>query len=267
MNRKNTLLFLFTLLFSLTAMAQQKPVHFSVQQKQVSPTEVEVVFTAKIDQGWHVYSTNLPADGPTSASLHIEKAEGVTPVGKLTARGKELNVYDKSFEMKLRYFENNVSFVQRYKITAKTYNIKGYLEYGACNDEMCMPPMQENFNFKGDGPASAPAAAPTAANAETNKTPTAATDVAADGLSALSTMPADTAKKADVLPVDTAAATQQASVQTTSDTNLWQPVIRELSAFNSTKDSKTALSGASSSWVSSAASSPFSPHVYGRSSQ
>ena len=237
MKRRNTLFILFTLLFSLTAMAQQNPVHFSVQQKQVSPTEVEVVFTAKIDQGWHVYSTNLPADGPTSASLHVDKAEGVTPVGKLTTRGKELNVYDKTFEMKLRYFENSVGFVQRYKITAKTYSIKGYLEYGACNDEMCLPPTQVDFNFKGNGPASAPAATPTAANAETEKTTTAATDVAADGLSALTAMTADTAKKADVLPVDTAGPLKQENAQVNADVNLWQPVIKELSAFNSTKDS------------------------------
>ena len=237
MKRRNTLFILFTLLFSLTAMAQQNPVHFSVQQKQVSPTEVEVVFTAKIDQGWHVYSTNLPADGPTSASLHVDKAEGVTPVGKLTTRGKELNVYDKTFEMKLRYFENSVGFVQRYKITAKTYSIKGYLEYGACNDEMCLPPTQVEFNFKGNGPASAPAATPTAANAETEKTTTAATDVAADGLSALTAMTADTAKKSDVLPADTAGALKQENAQVNADVNLWQPVIKELSAFNSTKDS------------------------------
>lgn len=237
MKRRNTLFILFTLLFSLTAMAQQNPVHFSVQQKQVSPTEVEVIFTAKIDQGWHVYSTNLPADGPTSASLHVDKAEGVTPVGKLTPRGKELNVYDKTFEMKLRYFENSVGFVQRYKITAKTYSIKGYLEYGACNDEMCLPPTQVEFNFKGNGPASAPAATPTAANAETEKTTTAATDVAADGLSALTAMTADTAKKSDVLPADTAGALKQESAQVNADVNLWQPVIKELSAFNSTKDS------------------------------
>ena len=237
MKRRNTLLILFTLLFSLTAMAQQNPVHFSVQQKQVSPTEVEVIFTAKIDQGWHVYSTNLPADGPTSASLHVDKAEGVTPVGKLTTRGKELNVYDKTFEMKLRYFENSVGFVQRYKITAKTYSIKGYLEYGACNDEMCLPPTQVEFNFKGNGPASAPAATPTAANAETEKTTTAATDVAADGLSALTAMTADTAKKSDVLPTDTAGALKQENAQLNADVNLWQPVIKELSAFNSTKDS------------------------------
>ncbi|WP_456103794.1 cytochrome c biogenesis protein CcdA [Prevotella sp.] len=237
MNKRKTLLTLFTLLFSLVALAQQKPVRMSVQQKQTSPTEVEVVFTAKIDQGWHVYSTNLPPDGPTSAALHVDKAEGVTPIGKLTPRGKELNVYDKTFEMKLRYFENSVSFVQRYKITAKTYSIKGYLEYGACNDEMCLPPMQEEFNFKGNGPASAPAAAPTAANAETGKTTTAATDVAADDLSALTAMAADTAKKTDVSSVDSVGATVKENADVKADANLWQPVIKELSAFNSTKDS------------------------------
>ena len=94
-----------------------------------------------------------------------------------------------------------------------------------------------NFNFKGNGPASAPAATPTAANAETEKTTTAATDVAADGLSALTAMTADTAKKSNVLPGDTAGSVKQENAQVNADVNLWQPVIKELSAFNSTKDS------------------------------
>ena len=118
--------------FALGASAQmQEPVHVSVQQKQVSPTEVDVIFTAKIDNGWHVYSTGLPSGGPISATVTTEKAEGAQAAGKLQAKGKELSNYDKLFEMKLRYFENAVSFVQRYKITGKTYHIKGYLEYGA----------------------------------------------------------------------------------------------------------------------------------------
>ena len=111
------------------------------------------------------------------------------------------------------------------------------MDYGACNDEMCLPPTHVEFNFKGTGPASAPAATPTAANAEKEKTTTAATDVAADGLSALTAMTADTAKKSDVLPADTAGALKQENAQVNADVNLWQPVIKELSAFNSTKDS------------------------------
>lgn len=227
------------LFVSITAFAQQKPAHFTVQQKQVSPTEVDLIFSAKIDAGWHVYSTNLPADGPTSTTLHIEKAEGVTPVGKLTARGKELNVFDKAFEMKLRYFENSVSFIQRYKITAKTYTIKGYLEYGTCNDEMCMPPMQVEFNYKGNGPAEAPAATPASTSTTTDNTASAATPVAADGLSALAAMTADTAKEATTAKTDSTTATAQTAVQSTPDADLWTPVVKELAAFNNAQNNKS----------------------------
>ena len=214
MKRRNTLFILFTLLFSLTAMAQQNPVHFSVQQKQVSPTEVEVIFTAKIDQGWHVYSTNLPADGPTSASLHVDKAEGVTPVGKLTTRGKELNVYDKTFEMKLRYFENSVGFVQRYKITAKTYSIKGYLEYGACNDQSCLPPTSVEFDYSGNGSDTAPEV-----QEAPKEQPKDWDEVDKSNLVAV---------KDSIKPVLTT--TDSAAVVAQND--LWKPVVKELQVLN-----------------------------------
>ena len=105
-----------TLLVAVVSLAQD-PVHFTVSQKQVSPTEVDVIFTGKIDAGWHVYSPGLPADGPIAAAIHTEKSEGATAQGKLQARGKEISTFDKIFEMNLRYFENQVTFVQRYKLT------------------------------------------------------------------------------------------------------------------------------------------------------
>ena len=233
LNKKKTmkskiLLALFAL-FNLTVMAQN-PVRFSVQQKKVSPTEVDVIFTAKIDAGWHVYSTGLPAGGPTSASIKTEKAEGAQPVGKLTPRGKEINVFDKVFEMKLRYFEHNVSFVQKYKITGKTYKISGYMEYGACNDEMCMPPSSIEFSYTGNGPADAPAAteAPEAKEGETAE---------ADGATTLSatTDTAKTAQDGATLQGDSA---QAVGVDAANPSDLWRPVIKELSEFSAGKDNK-----------------------------
>ena len=107
--------------FALGASAQmQNPVHVSVQQKQVSPSEVDVIFSAKIDNGWHVYSTGLPSGGPISATVTTEKTEGAQAAGKLQAKGKEISNYDKLFEMKLRYFESAVTFVQRYTAHATT---------------------------------------------------------------------------------------------------------------------------------------------------
>ena len=226
---KSKILLALFALFNLTVMAQN-PVRFSVQQKKVSPTEVDVIFTAKIDAGWHVYSTGLPAGGPTSASIKTEKAEGAQPVGKLTPRGKEINVFDKVFEMKLRYFEHNVSFVQKYKITGKTYKISGYMEYGACNDEMCMPPSSIEFSYTGNGPADAPAAteAPEAKEGETAE---------ADGATTLSatTDTAKTAQDGATLQSDSA---QAAGVDAANPSDLWRPVIKELSEFSAGKDNK-----------------------------
>ena len=160
MKEKKFCLLSLLLWMALALQAQEMPVKFTTQQKQVSPTEVNVMFTAKIDKGWHVYSTDIPEGGPQSAVMHTEKAEGAQPVGGLIKQGKEISEDDKIFDMKVRYFENNVTFIQKYKITGKTYNIKGYLEYGACNDEMCMPPSTVEFEYSGKGPEDAPAAEP-----------------------------------------------------------------------------------------------------------
>ena len=75
------------LMLSIIANAQEMPVKFTVEQKQVSPTEVDVLFHAKIDKGWHVYSTNIPDGGPQSAVMHTEKAEGAKPMGSLIKQG------------------------------------------------------------------------------------------------------------------------------------------------------------------------------------
>ncbi len=207
---KKVLLTTLTMLIAVMAWAQSNPVHFTVSQKQVSDNEIEVVFKGSIAKGWHVYSPEIPADGPIPATITTEKSEGVKAVGKLKAQGKEIKEYDQIFGMQLRYFENSVTFVQRYKITGKTYAVKGYLEYGACNDTGCMPPTAVEFSYKGNGPADA----------------LEATDATADA--------AETAK--DTASVNAAAATDSASVDTAAvsavaDGDLWKPVINELKAF------------------------------------
>ena len=144
---------LLSLLLTVVAVSlqAQNPVQFTVSQKQVSPTEVDVVFTGKMASGWHVYSTGLPDGGPITASLTTEVCEGAKEQGKLKAQGKEISNYDKMFDMNVRYFENAVTFVQRYQITGKTYHIKGFLEYGACNDQSCLPPTEVEFDYHGEG--------------------------------------------------------------------------------------------------------------------
>ena len=212
---KNMLLISLLAMVAITASAQmQDPVHFSVQQKQVSPTEVQVIFTGKIDAGWHVYSTGLPADGPISATLTTEASEGAKADGKLKAQGKEISNYDKLFDMNLRYFENNVTFVQKYKVTGKTYHIKGFLEYGACNDQNCMPPTQVEFDYKGEGPKDAPEAQEEKKSDDENAAGEEEGEKVGENADSL-------AAAAAVVPLDSAEVD-----------GLWKPVIKELQAFN-----------------------------------
>ena len=129
------------------------PVKFTSTLKTNNTAEAEIVFSGTIDNGWHVYSTNLGNDGPIEATFHVNKLEGAELVGPLTPRGKEISEYDNMFGMKLRYFEKNVQFVQKVKFTKPQYNIDAYLEYGACNDEMCMPPTEVSIVKSGKSPA------------------------------------------------------------------------------------------------------------------
>ena len=125
------------------------PVHFSSQLNMLENDEAEIVFTATVDDGWHVYSTDLGNDGPVSASFNAVKMDGVETVGKLKPRGHLIKQYDKMFDMELRFFEKKATFVQKVRFTKPQYTIDCYLEYGSCNDEMCMPPSQAEFKKSG----------------------------------------------------------------------------------------------------------------------
>ncbi len=125
------------------------PVKFKTELTALSDTEAEVVFTAAMDKGWHVYSTDLGDGGPISATFNVDNKSGVELVGKLKPGGKEVSTFDKLFEMKVRYFENTAKFIQKVKLTGGAYAIEGYLEYGACDDESCLPPTEVPFKFSG----------------------------------------------------------------------------------------------------------------------
>ena len=224
--RKTT--FLSLLLFfvcAVTAMAQmQDPVHFKSELKQISGTEAEIVFTATIDDGWHVYSTDLPDGGPISATFNVDKIEGAELVGKLTPVGKEENKFDQMFQMQVRFFEHNAKFVQKLKITGATFSIEGYMQYGACNDQNCLPPTDVNFSFKGKGDAKAAAATP----APSKKDEAVATETSE-------------AQEADTLAADATAANDSvaagAHAAVSGDSDLWTPVIKELNVFDNHTES------------------------------
>lgn len=201
---------LFSLIVSFLAFAAyaqiQEPVKFKTELKNVSATEVEIVFTASLEQGWHVYSTDLGDGGPISATFNTDKLTGAQLDGKLRPVGKEIASFDKLFEMDVRYFEHTAQFVQKLKLTGGDYQVTGYLEYGACNDENCLPPTQVEFSFSGkaEGASASVQAETPAEQADTAAAPTVIGG--ADGPTSV----------------------------VVSDNDLWSPVINELNALGET---------------------------------
>ena len=204
-------LLLIVAMFCKAQMAD--PVKFSTKFKTGSTAEAEIIFSGKIESGWHVYSTNLESDGPIEASFHVDKKDGVELVGKLTPRGHEISQMDNMFGMKLRFFEHSVQFVQKVKFTKPNYSIKGYLEFGACNDEMCMPPTNVEFNYKGKSPAvdgeSADAKEDATATEALAKADSATTDASTDS-----------------------AAVAAPQLDKSEMQKLWTPVIQELAKYD-----------------------------------
>ena len=193
----------------------KEPVHFTSQLKELKGGEAELIFSATIDPGWHVYSTGLGNDGPISASFHADKMDGVETVGKLQARGKEIKQFDKLFEMELRFFEKAVTFVQKIRFTKPDYDINCYLEYGACNDEACLPPTEVALKAKG--------------KAQVEEKPVAPAEPVIANES--------------VVPTDTVVAIPDTvAVADVGTSDLWQPAIKELQAFNGQADSTEGMS-------------------------
>lgn len=201
MTKRLLFYWLLSVLLALPALAQiQEPIKFKTEWKQNSESEAEIIFNATIDKGWHVYSTELEEGGPISASFNIDQIQGAETIGKLTPVGNEINEMDPIFGMKVRYFKDKATFIQKIKITDKNYSIKGYLEYGACNDENCLPPTSVDFSF--NGTSTSPATASESKEDITNN---------ADGSSEISMTPL--------------------KIASSEKTDYWKPVINELNSF------------------------------------
>ena len=214
------------LFLSLAIQAQiVDPVHFKSEMKMLSETTAEIVFSATIEPGWHVYSTDLGQDGPIEATLNVVKMEGAELMGRLTPRGTVTEHYDQMFGMTLRYFENKGAFAQKIRFTRPQYSIDCYLEYGACNDEMCMPPTQ--VEFKKEGKVALPAEAADNGKADNTKAAEAIDTIEALGTTAKAT--------------DSIAANASTEAPAAID-DLWAPVTSELKAFEAGGNNDTSTS-------------------------
>ena len=214
---KKVFIILVSLMVVLGIHAQMvDPVHFTSKLKLGEGAEAEIIFHATIDDGWHVYSTELGDDGPIEATFNVEKMEGAELVGKLTPVGKVIKKMDKLFNMELKYFEKEATFIQKIRFTKPQYDIDCYLEYGACSDASCLPPSEVVLKEKGENPS------------------TGSGTVSATGSGTVSSgaddKPSGASEQEDTIY---AGSDPQPPILGGSETDLWAPVTDELRALGS----------------------------------
>lgn len=151
MNRGLYAFFIFLFLASASIKAQT-PVSWNFKLENKGNGEIDLVASASIEPGWHLYDTQIPDGGPFPTSITIDEIKGATVVGKFkSVNSKLIKEFDKIFEMEIGYYSNSATFVQRIKVTDKDkFSLKGDVRAQACNDRECTPPIPIDFGFSAD---------------------------------------------------------------------------------------------------------------------
>ena len=210
------------------------PVKWEIKLEDSDSSVKTLLFSAKLDNGWHLYDMNLPEGGPISTSFNYETLKGAKTVGSPVPSKKATTVYDEQFEMNLSWYAHEVSFTQKLEITnPKAFKVEGYVEFMACNDENCLPPDKESFSFN-------------QSNINVEKTLQAMAkveDIPAEEL-------ADTVSVVEEVSEDVSVAKPNKTADTVGTSSslvhsdLWEPVIEELKAFGD-----TTVTAADTSWL------------------
>ncbi|HAH22560.1 MAG TPA: disulfide bond formation protein DsbD [Prolixibacteraceae bacterium] len=140
------LIFLFFVGYNLFAQILE-PVKWTFESRQ-NGSEATLIFKAAIEQGWHLYDTELPEGGPIKTSIHYADSTLFDFDGALLKDPQPTVYMDKTFNLKLGYFTKQAVLTQKIKLKrAEKVDIKGTVEFMSCNDETCTPPSEAEFTF------------------------------------------------------------------------------------------------------------------------
>jgi len=143
---KKLILFLIALPFLLSAQIYD-PVSWTFSQEQISSDEIELTFSAEIEEGWYLYSQNIADDGPVPTSFIFFEADSFQLVGT-TIEGTPIEQFDPNFDMVLSYFKKSATFSQIIKVTTDNdFKLKGELTFMVCDISKCLPPEYVEFEF------------------------------------------------------------------------------------------------------------------------
>ncbi|CDF78639.1 cytochrome c-type biogenesis protein DsbD, protein-disulfide reductase [Formosa agariphila KMM 3901] len=127
------------------------PVKWTTSVEKISDTEYNLIATAHIDAGWHLYSQVVPEGGPVATTFIYDNSEENFILNGNTVEGEGHTVHDSIFEMEIKYFDGEAKFSQNVKVTKATSTINGFVEFMVCDDTRCLPPTEIDLEFQLNG--------------------------------------------------------------------------------------------------------------------
>lgn len=143
--------FLFCSAVAILGMSAQQPIEWKASVKMINAKEGVISLDATIQDGWHLYGTEIPANGPRPTSVDFSKSKGIELIGKLTPSTKPEEHMDSQFGIKLNYWAKDVTLNQKFRLKGKqaAVSVEATVKYMGCNDETCMPPKTANLTVPG----------------------------------------------------------------------------------------------------------------------
>ena len=135
------------LFLSFAAQAQMaEPVNWTFTAEKINANEYQIKLTANIEDGWFVYSQNLPKRGPVPTQIKFDENPNLVLNGKTEEVGAKKESFDETFNMTVIKFSGQTQFIQKVKVVGDALEVRGKLTFMTCNSETCMPPKKVAFN-------------------------------------------------------------------------------------------------------------------------
>jgi thiol:disulfide interchange protein DsbD len=123
------------------------PVNWSYSSEKINDKEFDLLITAKIEKGWHLYSQFIEEGGPIPTSFKFNPSAAYKLIGKVTESPKPVTAFDKNFNMQIAWHKDQVVFKQRISLNKPVTAITGVLEFMVCDDQRCLPPAEVEFEI------------------------------------------------------------------------------------------------------------------------
>ena len=127
------------------------PVKWTMRQVQDKddPTIFQLIWEAKIDDGWYVYSRDIEEGGPVPTTFDFDENEDVEFLQKdLKEIGSNVKEgQDKIFDMYLKKYSKDLTYITRVKAKKPNAELSGSFEFMTCDHSRCLPPEFNEFVF------------------------------------------------------------------------------------------------------------------------